>query len=240
MPKPTPQPQHPGTMPKFKHSGATGDIVFSLPAIRAKGGGVLYITMEHKQRAQSIAKLIRTQPYIYGCFVVDKAPDDCIDLDRFRLFAGHHNNLIGAHYRALALPFTPEAFDPWIHVPKIAEPPTWDGSYSVINYTTNYMDPAFDWKAEVDYLLTISDRVLFVGYRAEYDLFQERFNIPAVFHDCDFEGAATLIKYATMFTGGYSAMATIAQGIGNPMRLVQAPGHTCSTLFVDRETVVNL
>jgi hypothetical protein len=43
-----------------------------------------------------------------------------------------------------------------------------------------------------------------------------------------------------MFTGCYSAMSTIAIGLGINYRLEQAPGHTCSTLFDERETIINL
>lgn len=226
-------------MQNFKHSGTTGDLIFSLPTIRAMGGGNLYITPYDMQRALSVAELVRLQPYINSVIVGD-APSDAIDLDKFRQHAGHHENLIHAHFKGQGLPIDESYKDGWLTVPEIIEPFIWDGKYSVINYTTNYMDKAFDWKKEVDYLLTISDRVYFVGYEAEYDLFQMLFNTDAYFYKCNFAEAADLIKYAEMFTGGYSAMATIAQGLGRTLRLVQAPGHTCSSLFVPRETIVNL
>lgn len=38
----------------FFHSGATGDIVFSLPTVKAMGGGNFYISNFDKQRSESI------------------------------------------------------------------------------------------------------------------------------------------------------------------------------------------
>ena len=226
-------------MLKFKHSGATGDIIFSLPLIKHMGGGELYITMQDKQRATSIAQLINEQPYITHCYATAPAPDDCIDLDRFRSFAHHHSNLIEDHFKGVGIPIPDGVREPWLTLPELPEPLIWAGDYAVINWTPRYEDPAFDWAAEVKYLLTFNKRVYFLGYRGEYDEFQQRFNTEAEFYDCNFLLAAYMIKYASVATCGYSAMATIAQGLGGPVRLVQAPGHTLSTLFVERETIIN-
>jgi hypothetical protein len=226
-------------MANFKHSGATGDLIFSLPTIRAMGGGTLYIHPYDEQRARSIAQLVSLQPYIDRVIVGTEIPSDAVNLDLFRNHAGHHENLIHAHFKGQGLPIDESYKEGWLTIPEIIEPFIWDGSYSVINYTTNYMDHNFDWSKEVEYLLTISERVYFVGYESEYNLFQEKFNTAAQFYQCCFGEAADLIKYAEMFTGCYSAMATIAQGLGRTLRLVQAPGHTCSTLFVEREKIIN-
>ena len=78
-------------MNKFIHSGATGDLIFSLPTIRAMGGGDLYITNFDKQRSESIKKLIELQPYIHNVVVNDNPPEG-IDLNLFRQHAGHHSN----------------------------------------------------------------------------------------------------------------------------------------------------
>jgi hypothetical protein len=43
-----------------------------------------------------------------------------------------------------------------------------------------------------------------------------------------------------MFTGGYSALSTIAMGLGINYRMVQAPDHTCSSLLMEREKIINL
>jgi hypothetical protein len=86
----------------FTHSGATGDIIFSLPTIRAMGGGKLIITNFHKQRADSIRKLIEVQPYISSVEWSELKPSYTYDLDKFRQYASHHNNLVEAHMNGQA------------------------------------------------------------------------------------------------------------------------------------------
>lgn len=222
----------------FKHSGATGDIVFSLPFVKSMGGGDFYITNFHPQRAESIAKLLRAQTYINEVYIGDSHPNNVMNLDNFRNYAGHHVNLIQTFFMAFNQPFDNIHKEAWLTLPDnndfIEEP------YTIINRTTNYEDPNFDWKNEVNYLLTLAPNCYFLGYKHEYDQFQEKFNTGAIYHDCDFLCAAQLIKNAQMFTGGYSALATIAQGLGVNYRLVQAPNHTCSSLFVEREKIINV
>jgi len=224
-------------MINFKHSGATGDLIFSLPTIRAMGGGDLYIFPYDIQRALSIAPLIRLQPYINKCFVTDEIPEDCVNLDKFRETAGHHTNLIRCHLKAQGL--TDESWtDGWLTLPQTDA--YINHTFSVINTGQNYCDPNFDWKKEVDYLLSISEKVYYLGYESEFNELQSKFNTGAEFFECEFKTAAELIEKAVMFTGGYSALSTIAMGLGRRYRLVQAPGHTCSSLLMERETIVNL
>jgi hypothetical protein len=83
----------------FCHSGATGDMIFSLPTIRAMGGGKLIITNFHKQRADSVRKLIEVQPYISSVEWSEFKSSFAYDLDKFRQHAGHHSNLVEAHYK---------------------------------------------------------------------------------------------------------------------------------------------
>lgn len=226
-------------MTNYLHSGATGDIIFSLPTIQRMGKGTVYITEYDRQRAISISKLIEVQPYINAVVVTNNTPADCINLNKFRDYAGHHSNLVEAHFKGQGLEVNQDWKGGWLTLPELPEY-FHLSNYSVINRTTNYADQNFDWSKEVEYLLTISDKCYFVGYKDEFDLFQSLFNTKAEFYDCDFLQAAYLIKYANMFTGCYSAMSTIAMGLGINYRLEQAPGHTCSTLFAERETIINL
>ena len=221
-------------MTTFKHSGATGDIIFSLPTIKKMGGGTLYITHYHLQRAESIAPLIRIQDYITDVIVSDNLPTIDVDLNKFRSYAGHHNNLIEAHLKAQGLEDNSWK-DGWLRIED--KQPIIDYTYSVINTGANYLDPNFDWHKEIKYLLTLSDRVFYLGYRKEFDLLN---TTEAEFFDCDFLTAAEMIYNAEMFTGGYSALSTIAMGLGINYRMVQAPEHTCSSLLMEREKIINL
>jgi len=226
-------------MNEFFHSGATGDIIFSLPTIKAMGGGKLYITNFDKQRAESIKKLIEVQPYITEVEIRDGWSPG-YDLNRFRDYASHNNNLVEAHFRGQNIPIDPTWKEGWLTLP---EPnfelfPT--KKYSVINRTTNYADPNFNWANEVQYLKTISDEVYFLGYFKEWQLFNSTFGTDINFVDLDFLEGAYFIKNAVMFSGCYSCWSTIAMGLGLNYRLEQAPGHTCSSLLEPRETLINV
>jgi hypothetical protein len=76
----------------FRHSGKLGDIIYSLPAVRALGGGTFYVdaATEYfkkpplgREAAQMMVDLLETQEYIHGAAVFSGEPVTC-DLDRFR------------------------------------------------------------------------------------------------------------------------------------------------------------
>jgi hypothetical protein len=225
-------------MKTYSHSGATGDMVFSLPTIREMGGGKLYITNFHKQRAESIKKLIEVQEYITEVMICDGKPDGCIDLDKFRNHASHHVNLVEAHFTGQGLRVDKAKWkDGWLTLPNEIT----KGNYSVINRTTNYEDWGFNWKNEYEHLKSISEKVFFIGYEEEYELFKSTFQVDDIeFYPCDFLDGAYFIAGAKMFTGCYSCWSTIAMGLGLEYRLVQAPNHTCSSLLESRETIINV
>jgi hypothetical protein len=79
----------------FRHSGKLGDIVYSLPAVRALGGGIFYVDAATtyfekpalgREKAQMMADLLETQNYIHRAAIFDGEPITC-DLDRFRVKA---------------------------------------------------------------------------------------------------------------------------------------------------------
>lgn len=222
----------------FIHSGQSGDIVFSLPTIREMGGGDLYIVDFDRQRSESIAKLVEVQSYI-GKVVIGERPESYVDLNKFREYASHHVNLIKSHFMGAGIPVDHSYKEGWLTLPENADIKIPDGSYSVINRTERYIDPNFDWKKEVEYLKTISDKVYFIGYRPEFEEFCTKF-CDVEYYDCDFLEGAYLIDRAVMFTGCYSAFQAIAMGLGREYRLQQAPNHTCSSLLEKRETILNV
>jgi hypothetical protein len=225
-------------MNNFFHSGATGDIIFSLPTIKAMGGGNLYITNFDKQRSESIKKLIEVQPYINEVIVTDGDVGG-IDLNKFRQHAGHHVNLVKAHFRGQELPVDESWINGWLTLPKKDITKAF-GEYCIINRTTNYEDWGFDWSREVMYLESLAKKVYFIGYEQECKLFNETFRTNVEYLECDFLEGAYLIQNAKQFTGCYSAWSTIAMGLGIEYRLLQAPNHTCSSLLQPRETIINI
>jgi hypothetical protein len=79
-------------MHSFRHSGKLGDIIYSLPAVKALGGGSYFV--DHRteylqkpplgeQAAKMMADLLLTQDYVRHAALYDGRPVTC-DLDRFR------------------------------------------------------------------------------------------------------------------------------------------------------------
>lgn len=223
----------------FSHGGATGDIIFSLPTIKAMGGGKLIVYQYHRQRYEAVKPLLECQPYIESVEWNDTKPSNTIELGKFFDYAGYHNNLVEAHFLAQGIPIDHSWRNGWLTLPEpnIELFPTM--KYSVINRTTNYADPNFNWAKEVEYLQSISDYIYFIGYFKEWQLFNKTFGTNINFVDLNFLEGAYFIKNAVMFTGCYSAWSTIAMGLGLTYRLEQAPGHTCSSLLMPRETIIN-
>jgi hypothetical protein len=119
-------------MPKtFKHSGDMGDIIYSLPTIRAMGGGVLYMDPEGGLKSplvkwvgrdrtklcaatiESAMPLLRLQPYLEDVRFW-RGEQVEFDLDTFRLNI-RFNNLADSHLAAFNLPLT-ERDTPWLRV----------------------------------------------------------------------------------------------------------------------------
>jgi hypothetical protein len=76
----------------FRHSGKLGDIIYSLPAIQARGGGAVLIDYRTsyfekpplgREPALMIAELLRTQDYVREAALYEDGPID-YDLDQFR------------------------------------------------------------------------------------------------------------------------------------------------------------
>ena len=93
-------------MNTFRHSGKLGDIIYSLPAVRALGGGFFYV--DHVTQylgkpalgihsARMMIELLETQDYIHRAALYGGEPVN-YDLDRFRdkAFPVHVFNIIQA------------------------------------------------------------------------------------------------------------------------------------------------
>jgi hypothetical protein len=96
----------------FRHSGKLGDIVYSLPAVRALGGGLMYLDYRTayfekpplgKESASMMIDLLRTQPYIQQAELYEGEPVT-YDFDRFRdkAVAIHAFNCIKAETDTIA------------------------------------------------------------------------------------------------------------------------------------------
>lgn len=79
-------------MNTFRHSGKLGDIIYSLPTVRALGGGAFYVdaTTRYPEKpalgadaAKGMVELLKTQDYIAHADIYSGQPISC-ELDQFR------------------------------------------------------------------------------------------------------------------------------------------------------------
>lgn len=120
-------------MNSFKHSGDMGDIIYSLPTIRALGGGVLYLDPDGGQAEPlvnwpnhtntklnpgsiaALKPLLDRQDYIEGVRIW-KGEEVGHNLDTFRLHMKPGRNIADAHLKAFGRP-TSERDIRWLEVP---------------------------------------------------------------------------------------------------------------------------
>jgi hypothetical protein len=176
----------------FKHSGDLGDIIFSLPTIRALGGGILYLdpkggegqpliqqcgTPKTKLSAGSIARLkplLARVPFIAEVRLWEGEPVE-FNLDLFRQHL-RFNNVCDSHLAAFGLPIT-ERDRPWIEITD----PMVDPRFPIIvarsvRYHSNYPFWAMN-------MPKIAERCAFVGLPKEHEIFEYTFEVKVHFWD---------------------------------------------------------
>ncbi len=196
----------------FHHSGRLGDILYSLPALRALGGGHLVLTpwllvgaLLTPTDVENLGGLLRCQPYIRSVTYAPHKPPDCIDLNGFR----HQRWLQGQtladlYLRALGLPAA-ERDQAWLGVEPHRVAPV------VIHRSARYQDPNFPWPAALRRYRRAG--IVFVGTPAEHRDFVAAFGPVAYHATADFLALARVIAGADLFIGNQSAPYAVAEGL---------------------------
>jgi hypothetical protein len=200
-----------------------GDMIFSLPAMRALGGGILYLDpdgglssplvkfvnkVRTKLDAKSIdglAPILVQQPYItevrhwHG-----EAVDH--DLDDFRKHLGF-NNLSDSHLDAFGLPKT-ERDRAWIEV---AEPIVVPGRPIVISRSIRYHGNYTFWEGNLPHL---GPQCVFVGYPKDHEIFNYTFGHEIPYYPTpDLLTLARVIAGAQLFIGNQGLPHALAEGM---------------------------
>ena len=178
-------------MPTFKHSGDLGDIIFSLPAVRALGGGVLcldpdggmnepLINVPNRKRTKlnpasidSLATLLNLQPYIQEVRHWRGEPVD-YNLDEFRRnFQGR--NLCDANLVTFGLPLS-AGQEAWLAVDQPIA--VQDRPLVVARSVRSHSNHDF-WEFNAHKL---AQHGVFVGHPKEHEIFEYTFecSIPYV------------------------------------------------------------
>ena len=234
-------------MQQFAHAGDLGDIIYSLPTIRALGGGVLRLRPAGytdkpmtQERADLLIPLIEKQPYIERVYF-DASPHEVpgeVNLDRFRAHLGA-GNLVGSHAEACGIKLDHWSPEPWIEG---FQAYTDHGWHAAINVTARYHNPWFPW----DHITGNEDT--FIGTEAEYKAFRSRVTAtPPWSITPNFAVVADIIASSRCFVGNQSSPYAVAVGMGHPAILAVSPqvpnclfhrsniqNYFMGELFVDR------
>jgi hypothetical protein len=212
----------------FKHSGDLGDIIYSLPAVRALGGGVLYLdpdggktnpavtetTYEKRtsltaQMIEAIKPLLLLQPYIQEVRPWSGQKVD-YDLDQFRRHV-KYNNISDSHLIAFSLPVA-QRDTAWL---KVDHPIVVKGRPLVISRTTRYHGNYLYWVYTLDKMLP---HCIFVGYPKEHEIFEFTFKRKVEYYPTpDILTLARVIAGAEHFVGNQSFSQALAEAMKKPL-----------------------
>lgn len=216
----------------YKHSGDLGDIIFSLPAVRALGGGILYLDPEGGEKEplvswggglfthtkltekgiDSVRELLEHQDYIDEVRLWDGEAVD-YNLDEFRKHI-RFNNLSDSHLAAFNLP-SEERDTAWLTVPAaiindlekdvvFARSCRYHGNYSF-------------WETLDRDLIS---NAFFLGFKEEYEFFKYTYphmsEVPLQPVQSLME-MAQIIQGTDMFVGNQGLPHALAEALKKPM-----------------------
>lgn len=223
----------------FYHSGDLGDVIFSLPTVRALGGGIMllgphcnaspFITRElmTPERANLLIPLLKQQPYIKGAQYCPSEKAATIDLNKFRLTlakSGPHENLAHLHLKHFGFPAS-EADKRWLQVD---EPVIIKDRPVVITKTLRY-DGLLDWHAV---LRNYVGMCVFIGTPAEHAAFQERYGLVDYYPTKDLLEVARVIAGAELYISNQNGCHAIAEGL--KQTLIQEPNSITHPAIFER------
>jgi hypothetical protein len=235
-------------MNTFKHSGDLGDIIYSLPTVRALGGGILYLdpnggesepyikrqcvdgkTRLTQQTIDFLTPLLKLQPYITDVKYWN-GEQVTYNLDEFRQkFSDPYKrsktgNLADLHLEQFKLPFS-EVEKPWLHV---------DGDTKlhkkVIIARSPRVQGGFGFLNASKFFLR--DNAIFVGIPKEHEFFEWTFGINIEYHKTDsLLDLFKVIKGAELFIGNSSFPLSLAIGMGHPQIKQEVDPKVPTTVF---------
>jgi len=215
-------------MNNFYHSGATGDVIYAMPTIKALGGGIFNVNLPD-DLYNTVLPLLESQEYIHEVKKGRELSGTIYDLDKFRNNDHLHlTHLVQLHLQSFQI--IDETWKQgWLKVMPIIT------DYSFINVTERYRNDYTDWIAEINFLKDNSDKVYFVGFESQYEPYKhliERYEIR------DYLELAQLLAGAKYVSGNQSSFMAVVQGLGRDYRMSQAAGHTNCTQFLPKETLI--
>jgi len=224
-------------MKRFKHSGALGDLIYSLPIVKHLGGGEFYLHLNqmdwigqhyygalptpfHQGRMtqgdfEYMRDFMLAQDYITQFDVMGPQTEITHNLDRFRpLFVGHPTNYIDIYSSVFGLTADQAGVvnsTPWLTVPNPTPIP---GKPVVINRTQRWIPPT-PGPAWADVRSNVEPDAVFVGLPDEYVAFKQQVGWDIPYHPTQtMLELASVIAGAETFIGNQSQCFALAVGLG--------------------------
>jgi hypothetical protein len=219
-------------MRTFLHSGGLGDIIYSLPAVKRLGGGVLYVKHSNRKHRycdqfEIARELLEQQPYIltvkpydagYDFFEYDPAVAIDFDLDLSRVQA---RRLVDHHILSYLRTFKQAVTDwekPWLHVDdtRLVQEP-----YNLVHVTPRWRDgSSVNWSKILERLEL---KTYFVGLGYEWLDFSIKYGQIEHYPTENLLQLARLINHCEALYCNQSVALTIAQGLGKKYYLEKNP-----------------
>lgn len=210
----------------YLHAGNLGDVIYSLPAIKALGGGDLIISPEQRKTAvcsvpinqeqfDIFKPLLDQQTYLRSVKFSQKYPSGTvIDLNQFRSIwiqpslkkQEGIDTLCKAHFWTLDIMDKFDDDETWLQV---KDPIVTDKI--IIHRSPRYQSNDFPWAR------LVSERqkdLLFVGLKSEHTAFEKAFGAVGFWMVNDLLEMARLIAGSRCFIGNQSSPLSIAIGLG--------------------------
>lgn len=216
----------------FTHTADLGDIIACLPAIRALGGGELFIGERSGRdggreslrgaRYEALVPLLSAQPYIDRVRWADELPRTAYDFSTFRTKYTKGVNLAQQQARHVGVTISET---PWL----IAKASERTNGRVIFARSRRYHNESFPW----DKALSRFKDPLFVGLPDEYMAFQTKWGKPIENYK-----ASTLLELAELIAGcslivcNQSCPYWIAVGLGVP--LIQESWPVDSNSIIER------
>ena len=214
----------------FYICGDLGDIIYSLSAIKKRGGGHLFIGGDFpefpcrspltRQKSLELARIISEQKYIKSVTYTITKPPTSIDLNRFKkgFIQLRRGELSKDEIERLRTTRLTNLFsdlldvednfkDKWIEIPNTIE------EYKdkiVVNRTSRYHNSKFPWKKLLE---EYGDKMIFIGLPEEHEQFESSVGKIEYHEPNDLITIAAIINSCKIFIGNQSFCYSLAEGL---------------------------
>jgi hypothetical protein len=226
-------------MRHFLHSGDLGDIIYSLPTVRALGGGTLWLAPDPRVRTMhgstpesfaSIVSLLKAQEYLADVRCEPPpAGVELVNLNEFRVNGSDlfFTNLADLYLSPHGLPKS-HRNTPWLKIPRPAIGSRLAHAV-VMSRSCRYHNPGFPWSEIVQRFGNARpepvERACFIGTPEEHAAFTASFGGVPYEQTPTLLDVAEVIAAADLFVGNQSAPLAIAHGLGQSVLIEVCPHH---------------